>query len=436
MLAPGTAARQPRRAQPGKGAWRQRVTGAAPVTRTDGPERGAAAERDAALQGFLDYVIAANRSQQRGASVIAVSLQELQAALDMGAKRGELARRLAAKADTLGARRFDLGGRLHVLVPPQDEWDLMQVVYETRMLVLQTVGREASELGMDPSAFTQVLHTRRDAQQLRRLAEAAVRGPKGLQAPAGPPGALSQAHIDAVEARAESVGSAAFVREFGRMQAMARIKRETPPELRGREIFISMADLKRQLLPGVQLDASRNLFKELTQRLDRIVLRALAESRLVQGCVSVNMNVANLLTDDFARMAQRLYDRDNSELWVELDIPDIMANLETYRHARTIFRKFRVFTMADAMPADLVPTAASTDLGLDGYKVIYPEADDSGRGRLADAVAAAQAADRPVVLTRVEHDAAVRAGQDLGVPFFQGFYIDALLGGAHTRPGA
>jgi len=139
-------------------------------------------------------------------------------------------------------------------------------------------------------------------------------GLQPLRVSAGPPGALSQAYIDAVEARAESVGSAAFVREFGRMQAMARIKRETPPELRGREIFISMADLKRQLLPGVQLDASRNLFKELTQRLDRIVLRALAESRLVQGCVSVNMNVANLLTDDFARLAQRLYDRDNSEL--------------------------------------------------------------------------------------------------------------------------
>ena len=121
---------------------------------------------------------------------------------------------------------------------------------------------------------------------------------------------------------------------------------------------------------------------------------------------------------------------------MELDIPDIMANLETYRHARTIFRKFRVFTMADAMPADLVPTAASTDLGLDGYKVIYPEADDSGRGGLAGAVSAAQAADRPVLLTRVEHDAAGRAGQDLGVPFFQGFYIDALLGGAHTWPGA
>jgi hypothetical protein len=400
---------------------------------TDTRRQTAATGDDTGLQPFLDYVAAANRSQQRGVSVIAVSLRELQAALDMGAARAELANRLADKADHLGGRWFDLGGRLCIIVPPQHEWDLMQAVYDVRMLVLRTVGGAASQLGLDPSAFTQVLHTRRDAQQVRRLAEDAVHGHGGLQTAVGPAGELTQTHVDGVDARARTIGEVAFVREFGRMQAMARIRPGEEAEARGREIFISMADLQRQLLPGVNLGASRNLFKELTRRLDRIVLRALTESRLVQGCVSVNINVANLLTDDFETMAQRLSERDGAELWVELDVPDVLANLTTYRQAQLIFQRFNVFAMADSMPPELVSAAESADLSLDAYKFIYPN-DDPSRQRLRDAVATVQAARRPAILTRVEHEAAIRDGQALGVHHFQGFYIDDLLSGEQVRP--
>jgi hypothetical protein len=223
------------------------------------------------------------------------------------------------------------------------------------------------------------------------------------------------------------------VREFRRMQALARIRPGAEPELRGYEIFISMGHLRQQLLPGVDIGSNRNLFQELTQRLDRIILRSLAESRLVQGSVCVNLNVSNLLSPDFERLAQKLYERDGAELWVDLDIPDVMANLRDFREAQTIFKRFRVSAMADSLPPELVTTTLRSDLGLQGCKFIYPE-DDPELDHLSGAIKRVREAKLVPVLTRVEKDSAIGAGQKANVNAFQGFYVNDLLSGAQTRP--
>ena len=389
--------------------------------------------RDPALQGFLDYVIAVNRGPQRGAFVIAVSMQELNAALHKGGARAALTGHLQEKARQLQARLFNLNERLYVLVPPQDEWDLVQIVYDVRVTVIKTVGREASELGLDPSTFTQVLHTRRDGQELRRLAEGAIRGHKGLRGPLGPSGPITRAHVEAVAAQAETVGAVTFVREFACMQAMARIRPAAEPEPRGHEIFISLRDMGRQLLPGVDMMADREVFQELTLLLDRLVLRSLSESRLVQGSVGINLNVDSLLTPEFERIAQRLYDRDGAALWVDLDIPDILANFETFRDARLVLRRFGVRTMAESTRPELVPTAEQRDLGLAGYKFIYPD-DPDALNHMSGTLCRIREAERLAILTRVERDEAITAGQRLGIHHFQGFYINDLLSGFAERP--
>lgn len=396
-------------------------------------QQRSAAKDDATLHQFLDFVVQANRSAKRGVSIIAVSMKELQAALHKGGARAALTTRLQDKAREMKSHLFNLNDSLFVLVPPQDEWNLTQVVYDIRVLVIKTVGREASELGLDPSEFTLVLHTRRDAQDIKTLADDAVHGNEGLRGPVGPQGPLTQAHIDAVEKQARTVGAVRFVREFGRMQAMARVRSAAEPEGRGHEIFISLAKLKQQLLPGVDFNADKALFQELTQVLDRIVLRSLSESRLVQGNICVNLNVNNLLSSDFERMAQRLYDRDGAQLWVDLDIPDVLGNLRDFRDAQLVLKRFRVVAMGDSTAPEMISTAEARELNLDGYKFICP-AEDTPLDQMAGAIKRVFEAKRLPVLTRVENDAMIGAGQKLGVTHFQGFYINDLLSGLEERP--
>lgn len=394
----------------------------------DGSPKG-----DSALQALLSFVVGANRGPLRGAFVITVSMQELNAALHKGGARAALTQRLEDKAKRLGARLFNLHSRLYVIVPPQDEWDLVQHVYDIRTLVIKTVGREASELGVDPSEFTQCLHTRRDGDQLRRLADGAVRGHANLRGPLGPPGPITSAHVEAVERQTHEAGAVQFVREFGRMQAIARVQQGGEPEGRGHEIFISLDHMSRQLLPNVDIRADRELFQDLTQILDRVVLRSLAESRLVQGSVAINLNVANLLSADFERLAQRMYDRDGAQLWVDLDLSDVLANLRDFRDAQLVLKRFKVRTMSDTTAPEVVPTAEKRELGLDGYKFVCPENEEALR-QMSNTIRTVENAGRIPMLTRVEQESAIAAGHQLGVEHFQGFYINDLLSGFVERP--
>lgn len=381
---------------------------------------------NASVQAFLDFMVDTKRGGRPGVSVVAVSLQDLEGATDLRVARAELGRRLSDKARAMQARFFDLNSRLFLIVPPQDEWQLMQSVYEIRMLVLGSVGRQASELGFDPSEFTRVLHTRRHATELAQIARAAVFGPDALQGAVGPGGNLTQQHVEAVAERAAAVGAPAFLREFGRIQAIARIEPDRPARAVGREVYISMADLQRQLLNGVNISASRNMFRELTMRLDEIVLRSLSESRMVQGQISVNLNVASLLTPEFERVAGTLAERDATELWVELDVTDILGHLDAFREARKTMRRNRVYAMADSISPDLVPAAEGTGLELDGYKFVHaPE--DPKLSRIGEVITDLKHKRRTIVLSRVEHEGAIAAAQDLGIRFFQGFLIDDLL---------
>jgi EAL domain-containing protein (putative c-di-GMP-specific phosphodiesterase class I) len=360
-------------------------------------------------------------------------MQELNAALHKGGARAALTERLEDKAKRIDARLFNLNSRLFVIVPPQDEWDLVQHVFDVRTTVIKTVGREASELGLDPSEFTQCLHTRRDGDQLRQLADRAVRGHTNLRGPLGPPGPLTASHVEAVERQTHEAGAVAFVREFGRMQAIARVRQGSEPEGRGHEIFISLDHMSRQLLPNVDIRADRELFQELTQILDRVVLRSLAESRLVQGSVAINLNVANLLSADFERLAQRMYDRDGAQLWVDLDLRDVLANLRDFRDAQLVLKRFKVRTMSDTTAPEAVATAEQRELGLDGYKFVCPE-DEESLSHISGTLKQIQEANRIAMLTRVEHESAISAGHQMGIEHFQGFYINDLLSGFVERP--
>jgi EAL domain-containing protein (putative c-di-GMP-specific phosphodiesterase class I) len=377
------------------------------------------------IRTFLNYVAATKKGSRPGLSLIVVALKDLEVTLDMRAARADLCRKLADKAKQMEARHFNLNNRVVALVTAQDQRNMMQAVYDVRMLVTRTIGPRASELGINPADFTKVLHTYRDIQALGQLARDAVMSAEQLRGNVGPPGDFTQEHVDGIAERARQAGPGMFMREFGRSQAIARIKPGLAPKTAGWELFVSLDHLRRQLLSHVTFKPSPELFKALTRELDQIMMAALAESRLVEGHLSINLNVSTMISDEFEDFARYMSHQDETELWVELRLDDVLENLSDYLKAEQFLRRYRVYTMLDQIEVSRVPEIKQADFIMDGYKFVYNPKDPflEQMGETLYKLSSKH----PVVLTRVEKAEGVEAGQTLGVRHFQGYYVDDLL---------
>ena len=377
------------------------------------------------VRTFLNYVAATKKGSRPGLTLIVVVLKELEVTLDMRVARRDLCRRMADKAKAMEARFFNVNNRLLVLVPGQEQRVLMQATYDIRMLVTTTIGPRASELGLNPAEFTRVLHTWRDVRDIGQLAREAALSGEQIRGHVGPKGAFAQAHVDGVAQRAWEAGPSMFMSEFGRSQAIARIKPGQTPRTAGWELFMSLDHVKQNLLAHVTFDPSPELFKALTRQFDRIMMSALAEHRLVEGHISINLNVETMISDEFEDFARYMSSQDEMELWVELRLDDILANLEAFKRAEQFLRRYRVFTMLDNVEVARVPEIQQSDFVMDGYKFAH-DPNDPSLNAVAEALYRISSK-HPVVLTRVEQPEAIEAGQTLGVRHFQGFHVDQLL---------
>ena len=383
------------------------------------------------IRTFLNYVVATKKGNRPGLSLIVVAMKELEVTLDMRAARADLARRLADLAKEKEARFFNLNNRLIAFVTRQDQREFMQAIYDVRMLVTRTIGPRASELGLNPAEFTKVLHTYRDVNVLAQLAREAALTAEQLRGKVGPPGPFTQEHVEGIRERARNAGPVLFMREFGRSQAIARIKRGGTPKTAGWEVFISLPQLRSQLLPHVTFDPDRPLFQAFTRELDYIVMDALAEVRMVEGHLSINLNVETMVSEAFEDFARYMSNQDETELWVEIQLDDLMENLEAWKKAETFLRRYRVFTMLDQVDPARVPEIRKADFILDGYKFVWSKGDPFLE-QVGETIYKLSSK-HPVVLTRVEQQEGIEAGQTLGVNHFQGWHIDRLLSSGEAQ---
>ncbi|HRJ12912.1 MAG TPA: hypothetical protein PKW15_06695, partial [Alphaproteobacteria bacterium] len=85
------------------------------------------------------------------------------------------------------------------------------------------------------------------------------------------------------------------------------------------ELYVSIADLETQVVPGVDLTGNRWLFQYLTGILDRRMLIYLAEEgERSNRAFSFNMNVATLLSSDFSKFDQRISSGLRGRVVIEL----------------------------------------------------------------------------------------------------------------------
>ena len=108
-----------------------------------------------------------------------------------------------------------------------------------------------------------------------------------------------------------------------------------------KELFISIGELARQVLPNINLATNRWLFQHFTETLDLPVLKLLtqADDQDLHSSFSVNLNVITLFSGEFTEFDTSLRTDGRGTIMLELQLIDIYSDVENYMFARDFVRE-------------------------------------------------------------------------------------------------
>jgi len=217
-----------------------------------------------------------------------------------------------------------------------------------------------------------------------------------------------------------------------RRQAVSVVHKDNPPKPIFNELFISIYDLAKTVLPEVNLAANRWLFQHLTQTLDRRVLKMLAraDDRSLHSSFSINVNVGTLLAPEFLEFDSSLRMGSRGTLVVELQLLDILSDYSAFIFARDFVREKGYRICLDGITGDLVHFMDRQYMEIDLVKLSSDSVFDTGGSATARATIAEQVeriGKGRVILSRCDNEAMIRTGQAMGITMFQGRHLDAVL---------
>jgi EAL domain-containing protein (putative c-di-GMP-specific phosphodiesterase class I) len=197
------------------------------------------------------------------------------------------------------------------------------------------------------------------------------------------------------------------------------------------ELYVSIADLQRLVMPKVDIASDRWLFQHTTSVLDRRVLALLPQLETsLEGTTSININVASVLAQEFLEFDGRIRAQTRKTIMWELQLVDIMSDLTAYLFARDFLRDRGYRICLDGLTWLTFPLIDRAALGIDLVKVAWqPEIlDDTNEARRNSFQAAVQRTgiDR-VILCRVDSQEAVDWGAKFGISLYQGRLIEQRL---------
>lgn len=215
-------------------------------------------------------------------------------------------------------------------------------------------------------------------------------------------------------------------------QSICAVAEKSPPKPVFNELFISIMELAKTVLPDVNLAANRWLFQHLTQTLDRRVLKMLAKAddSALHSSFSINVNVNTLLAPEFLEFDSSLRMGSRGTLVVEMQMIDIMADFQNFLFARDFVREKGYRICLDGITPELMPFIDRKKMGIDLIKLnananfnrdapqekveeIAAEVERAGKGR--------------IILARCDNRHMIETGQKMGITMFQGHYLDSVL---------
>ena len=198
------------------------------------------------------------------------------------------------------------------------------------------------------------------------------------------------------------------------------------------EVYINLVALSEILRTNINFASEKSLFKYLTQTLDRKVLEYIAKTphKYLKSALSMNLNVATLLTSAFAEFDSHLSEKTKSSIIIEIQIADIFSDMQAFVAARELVQKSGYRICLDGLTNLSFMQVDRTSLGFDLAKLFW-NADIKSDTKKKQGQLLADAIERcgksRIILARCDNKDAIYYGQSLGISLFQGRYIDSLI---------
>ncbi|GAB6052637.1 hypothetical protein JCM17960_14570 [Magnetospira thiophila] len=203
-----------------------------------------------------------------------------------------------------------------------------------------------------------------------------------------------------------------------------------------REHFMSIADLKKRVAPGVHIVSDFWLFQYLTETLDRRMLAVLGrrDFKALKWPISMNMNISTVRSVDFQVFSERVGEHTDKVV-LELQHVDVFADMEAYRSARDSLQKKGFRVLIDGVNPLSLQYFDPSGLEADFLKInwsgdLRPSAEAGRMDRVRKMMHSIR---ERVILARIDNEEAVKVGLQLGVQRFQGRFIDKLVAAISTK---
>ena len=235
--------------------------------------------------------------------------------------------------------------------------------------------------------------------------------------------------------RVEQALQRADLSNMVRRQFICGLIGQAAPQPLFSELFISIADLRETLMPGVNVGDSPWLFQHLTETLDRRMLSMLSKSNdnSITGEISINLNVSTLLSPEFMQFDDAVPASMRGSVVIELQKIDIFSDLNAFLFARE-FAKDRGYRICiDGLTYETVSFINREKLGADMIKLIWDQEliDSVGKAKASEIVS--KMGISRIILCRCDTDISVEFGQSIGISMFQGRHIENLLAEENRR---
>jgi len=241
-------------------------------------------------------------------------------------------------------------------------------------------------------------------------------------------------------ARLEQTLSKADVSNVVRRQMACTIIDNVPLQPLFEEIYVSIDDLQQITTPDVDLMANRWLFQYLTQTLDKRVMAMMIRDGIRSDRpFSLNLNVASVLTPDFARFEQAITPQLRGRLVIEFNKLDVFSDMGAFIFARDYLRDHGFRLCLDGLTHHTLPYYDRTRLGFDLIKIYWtPDSIDNMLPEMIPEIRhiVMDAGQARTILCRCETERSVEIGQQLGIVMFQGRHVDKLYAAHRLATGA
>jgi EAL domain-containing protein (putative c-di-GMP-specific phosphodiesterase class I) len=214
---------------------------------------------------------------------------------------------------------------------------------------------------------------------------------------------------------------------MGRRQTVWEMVPGKPAQARFDEFFFSIEKLRGAVGEDFDLAKDRQLFFYLMRWLDRYMLTTLLRDQI--DCprpLSVNINLATLLSPEFAAFDRQRPTDWRDRLILEIQLADLWSDLPAFLNVSEGLKRRSYQRCVDGVIYKALPFINFRRFDVDYVKVVW----DDALLQLADATlrelcaAIADCGTGRIILTRCGRREAIKVGQAMGIQLFQGWQVD------------